>query len=74
MQRGEIRASKDNLASTLTSRSRQILVIFSDERHVSGGAPVWAHFLFVYSSEAIPVARLECMERKCALFSCIRKI
>ena len=38
------------LASTLTSRSVEILPLFFNfERHVSGGVPIRAHFLFMYS-------------------------
>ena len=38
------------------------------ERHVSGDAPNWAHFLFVHSIQAFGRASLECMNGKCALF------
>ena len=38
------------LASTLTSRSHGILQLFKEQRHVSGGAPIRAHFPFMYCS------------------------
>ena len=38
------------LASTLTSRSHGILQLFKEQRHVSGDAPLWAHFPFMYCS------------------------
>ena len=38
------------LASTLTSRSHGILQLFKEQRHVSGDAPLWAHFSFMYCS------------------------
>ena len=38
------------------------------ERHVSGGAPSRAHFLFVHSIQAFGRALAECMDWKCALF------
>lgn len=45
----------DDLASTLTSRSREILVLFQrNERHESCGALIWAYFFFVYSFQPVP--------------------
>ena len=62
-------APRIDLASTLTSRSTEILLLFlKPERCVSDDAPVWAHCLFRVFWFACRRASVECMERRALFF------
>ena len=63
-----LRRALVNVASTLHVVPTKYWSYFRSERHVSEGAPDWAHCLCMYSELACGRASVECMRRQCALF------